>query len=183
MSEREDKGELSVVFRFREDVLDFFFMKGKSWVYFDLRGFDTFGRVRRKPAAVDAKLEERAEVAKFFGRSERGEMPRASKITERICVEIRTSHDAAIFSESIESAFERSILAKSVSAEIPRLAILDERGECVLDRDTFQFFWLVAMFELLNCLECFIPVAGMERPAIGFAVEDVRGPELTSTLA
>ena len=51
-----------------------------------------------------------------------------------------------ILSESIEIAFKRSIFPKSVMAEVPALAILDERGERVLDCDAFRLFGLVAIF-------------------------------------
>ncbi len=60
MSERENEGKLSVVFRFAEDVLDFLFTEWEAWIYFDLRRFDAFRWVLREPAAVDAELEERS---------------------------------------------------------------------------------------------------------------------------
>ena len=71
MAKDEDEREFSIVFRFTEDVLDFFFTEGESWVYFELRGFDVLGRVLRNPFALDTELEERAEVADLLRCCER----------------------------------------------------------------------------------------------------------------
>lgn len=71
MAKDEDEREFPVVFRFAEDILDFFFTEGESWNYFELRWLDALGRVLRDPFALDAELEERAEMPKFLRRGER----------------------------------------------------------------------------------------------------------------
>lgn len=66
MSKSEKECDLPVVFRFTDDGLNFFFTEGDSWIYFDLRSFDGFRRVRRDPFILDAEFEKGTKAFKLF---------------------------------------------------------------------------------------------------------------------
>ena len=66
MTKSEQEGELSIVFRLADDVLDFFFTEGNSRNGFYLRGLYDLRGVLGEPIVLNAEVEERTEMAEFL---------------------------------------------------------------------------------------------------------------------
>src|ERR1051326_1581152 len=96
MTESIDEREVEVVFRRREDFLDFILSERDARFYFDFGAFDGFRWVRGDPAVVLTEAEESAETGESFVSRARGEFPCCSEITYRINCAICKSFNSAI---------------------------------------------------------------------------------------